>query len=603
MKPTLYFRRPERQKSAPTKSGLREIVKPLFRYRIQLLPLLVAYFTIMGSLILGSRAPYMISLILILLSMLVYFRGQWVKIPNTDSGDQIKIYVTLVLAVMALWSVVAIWGSDSGKPTLKWIVILLLGTYPMAFPWLRYNSRKNSVMVTFADDLPFKLRRAMAGKARTVVLGWDSLIGGSMMVGATLSTVHFDMWSVTLSVRLGHAKVAEDFTQLRLRRLESAFDAKRNSARVEDVPGRSARLARVRFMLADPLANPIIPTEEDVMGDEELSLHIGMFENGMRVIVDLIHTLIAGASGAGKSGFINALMRELVRKRNVAILGIDMKPGGLELGKWKDALFALAKSPLEARIMMENVMKGLHRRGAIMAERGWRNWKATPEEPFVVLVIDEVHQLKQHKLFPLLIALSELSRAYGFAIIMATQHPKDSSVPVEAIANCLQRIGLACSASTAERLVFDDNATREGWRLTLLPPNQEGTFLIRSKRYRRPMMARAHWISDVMVERISDEWSRFVTAIDDPTWKGAITAPNSTIEIEPSEPDDVIDAIIVENDPNELVMMAIVNGRGMLSEIVVTTGLPRSSVIAIIQRLSQDGRIVQDGRRKPWRAA
>lgn len=601
---TLYFRPPETRKPAKAKSGWGEIARPLFRYRVELTPILVAFTLAMGTAIVTPHVPFAFPAFLIVCGALVWQFGDKIKIPDTTIGRQIKIYVVAVFGIMAAWSFFSTLGADSGKPGFKWLLILVLGMYPLAAPWLRYNNRRSAVMVTFSDDVPYRLRRKMSGMARAVVLGWHEFTRASSAAGSNLRSIHFDPWSVTLNVRLGHARVAEDFTQLRLRRLESAFEATRDSARVEDMPGKSARLARIRFMLSDPHAEPIVPTDEDLTPDNELTVDIGRFENNVHVIMDLVHTLIAGASGAGKSGIINAIMRALAHKKNVAVVGIDMKPGGLELGKWADVLFALATNGLEAKILLQTIIKGIERRGQIMKERGIRKWKPTPEEPFIVLIVDEVHQLKEHRLFPLLVKVSELARAYGFALIMATQHPKDSSVPTEAIANCTQRIGLQCNASTAERLIFDDNATREGWRLTILPGDREGTFLIRSKRYRRPLRARAHWLDDVDVERYAEAFRTALVEIDSATWTGEITHIGSPPMIEPPDDDeesDVVDAVIVESDPQEVIFMAIAAGHGTTEKIVEATKISRAQVTRMIRRLADDGRITQDGARKPWR--
>lgn len=292
-----------------------------------------------------------------------------------------------------------------------------------------------------------------------------------------------------------------------------------------------------------------------------------------------------------------------------------MKPGGLELGKWRDSMFFLAVNGLEAKILLQALVKGIERRGEIMKARGWRVWVPTPEEPFVVLVVDEVAQLKEHRLFPLLVKLSEISRAYGFAMILATQHPKDQSVPTGAIANCTQRIGLKVNQSTAERLIFDDNATKEGWRL-LVPGFKKGTFLIRNERYTKPMRARAYWLDDHTVERTSSVFAPYRTEIDSATWEGEITHFGTRTVLDPPDVPDrngtdgtwydgtgtnVVDAdVIEENDPADLVLMAIAAGHGTPRAISAMTGVPISTVEWHIRRFLEDGTIVHDGKRKPY---
>lgn len=598
---TLYLRPPERKKkSARPRTAWQELRRAVFRYRVELTPIFLAFWLAMVTTWAGPRVPWLVPVVCAVLAGISYRYGA--RFPKvTLKSHEYRIYAAILFGLAGVWSWLAIFWTLDAKPSLKWLMILALGTYPLAYPWLRHRRIRGSVVVTFDDALTFRARKRLGQRARVAVNEWETFIRASAASGSSLRAIHFDSWSVTLSVKLGHARVAEDFTELRLRRLESAFEAKRGSARVETEPGKSSRLAKMRFMLTDPHAEAIIPTDEDVTPDHELTVDIGRFENGQHVVIDLIHTLIGGASGAGKSGIINAIMRGLARKKNVAVCGIDLKPGGLELGKWRDVMYALATDGLEAKVLLQNILTGIGRRGKIMEERGIRKWKATPQEPFVVLVIDEVQELKKFKgLFQLIIDVSCLGRAYGFALILATQHPKDTQVPTAAIANCLQRIGLQCEASTAERLIFGDLATREGWRLTNLPGDREGTFLIRSKRYRRPLRARAHWIDDPMVERETAQWAPFRTAIDGGTWRGSIKAGTTVAMIEDDGGTDVVDGVIIEDGPDDLVFMCIASGTGTPDAISKATGIPLRSVKAIIKRLADEGSITQPARRKPW---
>jgi len=610
MNTTLYLRPPQRSKGKKRqpKSAWDELSHAAFRYRVQLIPALIAFFLAALTTVINPRILWALPAGLMVSAVAVYLWGDKLKANTRDK----RIYVAILFVLGAIWSLVATVGSEDHKPSLKWLLILALGTYPLAYPWLRHRRIRASVAVTFHPALSQKVRRKCANRARVAVNNWDQFVRASAAAGSQLLSIYFDPYSVTLSVRLGHARVAEDFTTLRLRRLESAFDARRDSARVEYEDGESSRFAKIRFMLADPHKDPIIPNEEDFTPDHDLTVEIGIFENGTKVIMDLIHTLIAGASGAGKSGVINALMRGLVKKPHVAVVGIDMKPGGLELGKWRDSMFFLAVNGLEAKILLQALVKGIERRGEIMKTRGWRVWVPTEEEPFVVLVVDEVAQLKEHRLFPLLVKLSEISRAYGFAMILATQHPKDQSVPTGAIANCTQRIGLRVNQSTAERLIFDDNATKEGWRL-LVPGFKKGTFLIRNERYTKPMRARAYWLDDAMVERTASVFAPYRTAIDRATWEGEITRFGTRTMLDPPDvPDqngtnhdgtgtDVVDAVLIEeNDPADLVLMAIAAGHGTARKIAEVTGVPLSTVEWHIRKLRDEGVITQDGKRKPY---
>lgn len=598
---TLYLRPPSKaKKSKRPKGPVEEISAGLFRYRVELAPMAFAFVLLWLTWLLARHGTWIVPVAMLVCAGLVFWKGAKVGLKNLA----IRIYAAAVCVVGAAWSYLSVAWADDAKPTLKWIVALALITYPCAFPWLRYRSIRGSVKVTFDPSIGPKARRSMEKRARNAVQGWDGYVRASAASGSTLRAIHFDLWSVTLSVKLGHAKVAEDFTELRLRRLESAFEARRDSARVLPERDESSRLAKIKFMLADPLADVMSPDDLEDTPDEELTVTIGRFEDGTPVVVDLIHTLIAGASGTGKSGVLNALMRGLAKKRKVAVVGIDLKPGGLELGRWADVMAACAKSPEQARSLLLKLLRGMEYRGAVMNARGIRKWVPTEEEPFIVLVIDEVQECKVHKLFPLIERLSCLGRAYGFALFLATQHPKDTQVPATAIANCLQRIGLKCEASTGERLVFGDEATRQGWRLVNLRGDREGCFRIRSKRYREPNLARAAFMDDWHVDRVVETYRPFRTAIDPGTEAGAIPAGVELVPIEgPDGTDDdgTVDAVIVEDDPAEVVLMAVAAGHGTPQAIAKATGFSRATVVRHLKQLRADGRVEQDKVRGPYR--
>jgi len=606
---TLRLRPPDRTTKRQPKGAWDELSRALFRYRVEFFPILLAFWLYVITAVMGPRLPWVVPGTLALGAILTYqFGGRW-NLPRFHLARRERAYAAAVMACLGTWAWFAVALSESAKPSLRWTLILLGMCVPLSIPWLWHRRIQGSVLVTFEPMRSGASRREsrdwnrwhreMTHRAREVVASWDGMIHGTSALGSKLVAIHFDAWSVECSVRLAHARVAEDFTELRLRRLESAFMAKRDSARTDYATGKgaSARDAKIKFMFQDPHAEPIIPTDDDLTPDMDLTVDIGRFENNIHVIIDLIHTLVAGASGAGKSAIINAIMRGLIRKPHVAIVGIDLKPGGLELGKWEEAMYALATTGPQAKTLLTGILNGIGRRGEIMKARGIRKWVATEAEPFVVLIIDEVQALKEFRLFATLTKISELSRAYGFAMIVATQHPKDSSVPTGAIANCTQRIGLQCNASTAERLIFDDNATREGWRLTKLPGDREGTFLVKSKRHRRPMRARCHWLDDHHVEREARSFAATTTAIDPGTWGDDLLAIDP-----PDEGTEIIDVqVIVENGPEDVIMTLIGSGRARTpSKISELSQIPVRTVNVLLKKLASEGKVIQDGARKPW---
>ena len=88
-----------------------------------------------------------------------------------------------------------------------------------------------------------------------------------------------------------------------------------------------------------------------------------------RVLFLRRHGLAGGATGAGKSGWLNVLMGNLVACRDVVIWGIDLKKG-MELAPWVSCIDRLATTPEEARALLADAVAILEARAALLAEHG-----------------------------------------------------------------------------------------------------------------------------------------------------------------------------------------------------------------------------------------
>ncbi|MFD0405597.1 FtsK/SpoIIIE domain-containing protein [Kitasatospora sp. NPDC127116] len=121
---------------------------------------------------------------------------------------------------------------------------------------------------------------------------------------------------------------------------------------------------------AGPFHNDVIPYADDDSDDVAKPIRIGWDEYGRPVYLTLMyrHTLVAGASDWGKSGIINLIIKKLFRKQHVELFGIDMKPGAVELGPWEPKMQKLARTPEEARDLLQFIRAECDRRGARLEE-------------------------------------------------------------------------------------------------------------------------------------------------------------------------------------------------------------------------------------------
>lgn len=180
----------------------------------------------------------------------------------------------------------------------------------------------------------------------------------------------------------------------------------------------------------------------------------------------LVHLLLAGVTGSGKSGWSAALIGALAGDANTVIVGIDMK-GGVELGPWQPRLTTLATSPADATRLLARIYQLVEHRASILRAAGRRKWQPT-DGPAVLLVVDELAELaaldnhiiaqalrnpgkeatqaiKQAReevglRLGLLASITRLARFVNVTVLCATQYPLAQVVPSELRSNLTGRI-------------------------------------------------------------------------------------------------------------------------------------------------------------------
>ena len=522
-------------------------------------------------------------------------RVPWLRLDRRPE----RWYAAACAGTVALWSLCATWSGS--KPGARATVALFLLTCICAAPWWHHRRIRGSIPVRFFG-LGSNDRKSFLDRSRKLVQEWTAFTSAGHIQGAKLRGIAWNRYSVALSVQLRRGATVSEFSQRRLEKLESAFgDVKANAARVERVE-RHARNAVIRFMIDDPHAEPISPPEDHNIDPEKII--IGLFETGETILFKLVNTLVAGATGAGKSGVVNMIIRALARIPTVAIIGIDMKPGAPELGKWADVMHTLAKTPDEASNVLDQLKAGLTYRGSIMSANGWRKWRPTKSQPFIVIIVDEIQELKRARLERKLDDIAAIIRAYGGCIVVATQYPTKPNLSATIKANCLQKIGLRTEDQVGDRVIFGESATRLGWRPSTIPASREGSFLIKSPEYKRPLLGRAFWLEDDEIDAEAALWGPQRTPVDDATWNPVTTGERLSVDVsapgtvELVKGDEIVDAVIVDDDPRERVYEAL-RRRRKVAEIAEDAGVSRASVYRHLEALRDQG-LATSPKRGTW---
>src|SRR5947207_7309456 len=196
-----------------------------------------------------------------------------------------------------------------------------------------------------------------------------------------------------------------------------------------------------------PNLSPNLVTLGDIFDDlpataSPLAVWLGKDISGTAVWTDLArmpHLLIAGTTGSGKSGCLNALLTSVLLRAtpdDVRLILID--PKRIELSHFESVphlLTPVVSSPKEASAVLANCLAEMERRYERLssvrarnineANRAFRQ-RGEPTLPYVLVVIDELADLMMvapQAVEDAVIRLAQKSRAVGIHLLLATQMP------------------------------------------------------------------------------------------------------------------------------------------------------------------------------------
>jgi S-DNA-T family DNA segregation ATPase FtsK/SpoIIIE len=228
-----------------------------------------------------------------------------------------------------------------------------------------------------------------------------------------------------------------------------------------------------------PNLSPNLVTLGDIFDElpnsaSPLSVWLGKDISGASVWADLArmpHILIAGTTGSGKSGCINAILTSiLLRSTPDEARMILVDPKRVELNHYESIphlLTPVVSSPKEASAVLANCVAEMERRYEKLAFLRARNLpeanralRTRGEEPlpYLLVVIDELADLMMvspQAVEDAVIRLAQKSRAVGIHLVLATQRPSVDVITGMIKANVPSRIAFAVSSQTDSRVILD----------------------------------------------------------------------------------------------------------------------------------------------------
>ncbi|HEY0389794.1 MAG TPA: DNA translocase FtsK 4TM domain-containing protein [Gaiellales bacterium] len=211
-------------------------------------------------------------------------------------------------------------------------------------------------------------------------------------------------------------------------------------------------------------------------GSSPLTAWLGKDISGAGVACDLAkmpHLLIAGTTGSGKSGSINAILCSiLLRATPDEVRMILVDPKRVELNHYESIphlLTPVVTNMKNAALVLQNIVREMESRYELMGAVKARNlaeWNRQRLElgqdrvPHILVVIDELADLMMVSPVDVedaIIRLAQKSRAVGIHLVLATQSPRVDVITGMIKANVPSRIAFAVSSQTDSRVILDVN--------------------------------------------------------------------------------------------------------------------------------------------------
>ncbi|GAB6180976.1 hypothetical protein JCM14036_22950 [Desulfotomaculum defluvii] len=190
-----------------------------------------------------------------------------------------------------------------------------------------------------------------------------------------------------------------------------------------------------------------------------LPVPVGYSQRGLEVfdLAESPHLLVAGCPGYGKSNFLHVLIHSLMPVGKVAI--VDLKR--LEFAYLKEHCL-VTRTEQDARKLLRALNREMERRIDTLEAAGVVKVQdySGDDMPFIVLVVDELAEVKDEEVLYLIDRIVRLARAVGISVVAATQRPSTKVVSGDTRAMFTARLCYQVPDEISSRMILGETCSQ-----------------------------------------------------------------------------------------------------------------------------------------------